>query len=50
MRKNHHDDSTIWVYRINGAHDGFSNSMPPQDAYDEGTLQPLHAPATEVWK
>lgn len=32
-----------WRYEINGEYVAFSESKPPSDAYDEGTLQPLYA-------
>lgn len=30
-----------WRYRTNNTHTVFSEIEPPDDAYDEGTLQPL---------
>jgi hypothetical protein len=38
-------EPAMYVYRINGVYDGISNTLPPDDAYDEGTLQPLYSPA-----
>jgi hypothetical protein len=38
-------EPAMYVYRINGVYDGISNTLPPNDAYDEGTLQPLYSPA-----
>ena len=29
----------LWRYRINGVHTGYSDTEPPDDAYDEGTLE-----------
>ena len=32
----------FWHYRINRNWDGFSKELPPEDAYDKGTLIPLY--------
>jgi hypothetical protein len=36
-------EPVAWRYRINGVHVAWSDVMPPDDAYDVGTLQPLYA-------
>jgi hypothetical protein len=35
-------EPAAWRYRINGVHVAWSDVMPPDDAYDVGTLQPLY--------
>ncbi len=32
-----------WRYMVNGVHVEYSGKRPPDDAYDEGSLQPLYA-------
>lgn len=42
-----------WRYSINGMWDGWSEEKPPEDAYDEGSLQPLYTnprPAVADWR
>lgn len=41
------DTPVGWRYEINGEYVAFSESKPPSDAYDEGTLQPLYARPAE---
>ena len=31
-----------WMYACNGVWTAFSDELPPDDAYDEGTLTPLY--------
>ena len=31
-----------WMYAVNGIWTAFSDELPPDDAYDEGTLTPLY--------
>lgn len=40
-----------WMYAVNGIWTAFSDELPPDDAYDEGTLTPLYIhPAKELKK
>ena len=36
-------EPVAWYARINNEWDSFTREKPPEDAYDEGTLQPLYA-------
>lgn len=38
----------FYIYKINGAHDGVSDTLPPDDSYDEGTLIPLYKKPPQV--
>ena len=37
----------VWEYRVNGAHVAYSDRIPPEDAYDAGTLVPLYTRAAQ---
>jgi hypothetical protein len=36
-------EPVAWMYRTKKTHTLFSQTLPPNDAYDEGTLVPLYA-------
>jgi len=36
-------EPVAWKYMINGSHMEFSETKPPSDAYDDGSLTPLYA-------
>jgi len=38
----------FYIYKINGAHDGVSDTLPPDDSYDKGTLIPLYKKPPQV--
>lgn len=47
----HKGKADFYIYKINGAHDGISECLPPDDSYDEGTLIPLYKrPQTQAVK
>ena len=35
------NEPVAWMYAVNGIWTAFSDELPPDDAYDEGTLTPL---------
>ena len=36
------NEPVAWMYAVNGIWIAFSDELPPDDAYDEGTLTPLY--------
>jgi len=36
------NEPVAWMYAVNGIWTAFSDELPPDDAYDEGTLTPLY--------
>jgi len=36
------NEPVAWMYACNGVWTAFSDELPPDDAYDEGTLTPLY--------
>jgi len=36
------NEPVAWMYACNGVWIAFSDELPPDDAYDEGTLTPLY--------
>ena len=36
------NEPVAWMYACNGIWTAFSDELPPDDAYDEGTLTPLY--------
>ena len=45
------NEPVAWMYAVNGIWTAFSDELPPDDAYDEGTLTPLYThPAKPIDK
>ena len=36
------NEPVAWMYAVNGIWTAFSDELPPDDVYDEGTLTPLY--------
>ena len=42
------NEPVAWMYACNGVWTAFSDELPPDDAYDEGTLTPLYTHPVEL--
>ena len=42
------NEPVAWMYAVNGIWTAFSDELPPDDAYDKGTLTPLYTNPVEL--